>query len=319
MPQTIFNERGLALVAVPWPWAIALKLARYANQDSTDCAAVLRLGVAQRGVRWTLVGLEEWITKRCWPMGYAGYQPQQMEQLRQRMQDTLNRAFPPGSHDVSVTKEGGESESKELNQHDKQSDTSQYQTELGTHSATPEIQDIEKQLREKERHLQIREAEVQDVEEALRVKERHLQIREADVQKMLHAVNERRQAMDVQEDNLRQRLAAMKWEENPRPREATLTQQMTITREPNGATPESDLLSLSSFSTIRNSPRIRRNVDISPESSARLKQDSGYRDSDVVSLASTTRGGPSKYTNIDFFSGKSHARLKEDSEYYSNE
>ena len=92
VPQTIFNERGLALVAVPWPWANALKLVRYAKQDPIDCAAVLRLGVAQRGIRWTLAGLEQWIMERCWPVGYTGYQPPQKQQFRQRIQDALNRA-----------------------------------------------------------------------------------------------------------------------------------------------------------------------------------------------------------------------------------
>jgi hypothetical protein len=102
VPQTIFNERGLALVAVPWPWAIALKLVRYTKQDPIDCAALFRLGVAQRGMRWTLAGVERWITERCWPMGYAGYQPSQKQQLRQRIQDALDRAFPPRSHDMPV-------------------------------------------------------------------------------------------------------------------------------------------------------------------------------------------------------------------------
>ena len=191
-------------------------------------------------------------------------------------------------------------------QQDKQSDTSRHQTEP-TNRASPEIQDVVKQLREKERHLQIREAEVQDVEKVLRVKERDLRIREAEVQKMLQAENERREAMGFQEDNVRQRLAAMKWEENPRPREAPLTQQMAITRQPNSTARESDLLSLSSILTIRNSPHVR-NVDLSPESSAGLKRDSWDHGSELASLASTTSS-----------SSKSCAGLKEDSEYYSNE
>jgi hypothetical protein len=101
VPQTIFNERGLALVAVPWPWAMALKLVRYAKQDPVDCAAVLRLGFAQRGIRWTLAGLEQWIMERCWPMGYSGYQAPQRAQLRQRIQDALTRAFPEGTSSSS--------------------------------------------------------------------------------------------------------------------------------------------------------------------------------------------------------------------------
>lgn len=111
VPQTIFNERGLALVAVPWPWAMALKLVRYAKQDPVDCAAVLRLGFAQRGIRWTLAGLEQWIMERCWPMGYSGYQPPQRAQLRQRIQDALVRAFPEGTQTSSTAPAPGSSAS----------------------------------------------------------------------------------------------------------------------------------------------------------------------------------------------------------------
>jgi hypothetical protein len=96
IPQTIFNERGLRLVAVPWPWAIALKLVRYEKQDPADCAAVLRLGFEQRGIFWTIPVMEQWITERCWPMRYSEYQPPQREQLRQRIKDALRRAFPRG-------------------------------------------------------------------------------------------------------------------------------------------------------------------------------------------------------------------------------
>jgi len=38
-----------------------------------DCAAVQRLGVVQRGTRWTLAGLEQWIMERSPPMGYTGF------------------------------------------------------------------------------------------------------------------------------------------------------------------------------------------------------------------------------------------------------
>jgi hypothetical protein len=93
VPQTIFNERGLALVAVPWPWAMALKLVRYAKKDPEDCAAILRLGSSQRGFRWTVPGLERWISERCWPMQYSSYQPQQKAQLRERLQDAITRAY----------------------------------------------------------------------------------------------------------------------------------------------------------------------------------------------------------------------------------
>ena len=79
---------------MPWPWALALKLVRYAKKDPEDCAAILRLGYSQRGIRWTVDGLEKWISDRCWPMQYANYQPAQKAQLRERLQDALNRAFP---------------------------------------------------------------------------------------------------------------------------------------------------------------------------------------------------------------------------------
>jgi len=91
---TVFSERGLALVAVPWPWAVALKLVRYAKKDPEDCAAVLRLGAFQRGFRWTVDVLEHWLSERCWPMRYSLYSPQRKAQLRERLKDALARAFP---------------------------------------------------------------------------------------------------------------------------------------------------------------------------------------------------------------------------------
>jgi hypothetical protein len=102
-PQTIFDSQGLALVAVPWPWAMALKLIRYEKQDPADCAAVLRLGVAQHGIRWTCEGIEQWITEFCWPMRYDDYTAQKRQQLRERIQDALDRAFPPESLGKGVT------------------------------------------------------------------------------------------------------------------------------------------------------------------------------------------------------------------------
>jgi hypothetical protein len=186
-----------------------------------------------------------------------------------------------------------------------------------------DVQDVQKVLRVKERDLQIRGAEVQDGEKVLRAKERDLRIREAEVQKMLQAVNERRGAMDLQEDDdLRRRSTSVKErEENLRLREAALTQQMTIAWQPNGAARESDLFSLSSISTIRNTPHIRSNFDPSPGpgSNAMLKRDSWYHGNESVSSASTARDGPSENTNIGLSSSKSHARLKKDSEYYGNE
>jgi len=215
----------------------------------------------------------------------------------------------------SSTKEGGESEAKKLNQHDIQSDTSQHHAQTEQPQRYRTLKNSYGRRRETSRFGEQRSKTSRKCYRRRRETSKFAK----QIQKMLQAVNERREAMDLQEGNPRQRLAAVEWEENPRPREAARTQQMATTRQPNSAAREADILSLSSFSTIRNSPRIRGNVDISPESSARSKQDSRYHDSDVVSLASTSRSSSSKHTNIDFSSSKSHARLKEDSEYYGNE
>jgi hypothetical protein len=71
---------------------MALKLVRYEKQDPVDCAAIIRLGAAQRGIRWTREGLEQWVMERCWPMRYTDYPPPKRQQLRERIQDALNRA-----------------------------------------------------------------------------------------------------------------------------------------------------------------------------------------------------------------------------------
>ena len=65
---------------------------------------LLHSGLVQRGIRWTLPGLEQWIMERCWPMGYTDYQAQQKQQLRQHIQDPLNRAFPPVSQGMPVSR-----------------------------------------------------------------------------------------------------------------------------------------------------------------------------------------------------------------------
>ena len=66
----IFNQCGLALVAVPWLWVVTLKLMYYTKQDLVDCAVVPHLGVMQHGIHWTLAGLEWWIMECCLLMGY---------------------------------------------------------------------------------------------------------------------------------------------------------------------------------------------------------------------------------------------------------
>ena len=112
--------------------------------------------------------------------------------------------------------------------------------------------------------------ETRDIEEQLREKERYLQIREVEIQKLLQAVDERREAMNLEEDNLQQRLASMgEQEKSLRLWEAGLTRSMTIERQRNGVDREADLDSL--VSTIANSPRIRLNVGFSHKSSVGLK------------------------------------------------
>ena len=119
----------------------------------------------------------------------------------------------------------------------------------------------------------------QNVEEQLREKERYLQIREAEIQTMFQAVDERRQAMNLEEDSLQRRLdAAREQEEKLCLREAALTRQMmAIEAERNRAARDSDLVSLAS--SIRNSTH--DNVGVSPKSNARFKEESEYHGNEV--------------------------------------
>jgi hypothetical protein len=51
----------------------------YAKQCPIDYVVVPRLDVAQRGIRWIIARLEQWITERYWPMEYTGFLPPQMQ------------------------------------------------------------------------------------------------------------------------------------------------------------------------------------------------------------------------------------------------
>jgi len=138
--------------------------------------------------------------------------------------------------------------------HDRQPHLSRHQAEPLTNGAKAETRDIEEQLREKERYLQIREAEIQ---------------------KALRAVDERREAIILEEDSLRERLGAMgEQEENLRLREAALTQSMAIEGQRNGVDREADSVSLAS--TMANTPRVRANVCFSSKSIAELKDPGNY-------------------------------------------
>ena len=117
------------------------------------------------------------------------------------------------------------------------------------------------------------QAEIRNVEEQLREKERYLQIREAEIQKMLQAVDERREAVNPEEGSLQQRLAAVReQEEKLRLREAALTQRMPNERQRNRPARDSDRISLAS--TIRNSKH--DNMDFFFKNNASLKEESEY-------------------------------------------
>lgn len=96
--MTVFHAPGLRLIAVPWMWAIALKLVRYEKNDPTDVAAILRMGLRrypQHTSVWTHPQiLEQTLVAHCHPM-YQGYRADVMHIMRQRMADACQRASRP--------------------------------------------------------------------------------------------------------------------------------------------------------------------------------------------------------------------------------
>ena len=91
--EVLFNQRGLALVAVPWYWGVALKVARYSKNDPDDCAAILHLARLQRGMHrpWAVADLERWLFTRCWPMQFDKYPWDRRVQLQAIMLDVIRR------------------------------------------------------------------------------------------------------------------------------------------------------------------------------------------------------------------------------------
>ncbi|KAF8551156.1 hypothetical protein OG21DRAFT_1513126 [Imleria badia] len=85
----IYSSPGLVLVSVTMFWGVALKLVRYKKEDPTDIVAMLRHGTKLNGVQWTPQIMENWIKTLCWPMGYDSYQPQRIDELRDRIQDAV--------------------------------------------------------------------------------------------------------------------------------------------------------------------------------------------------------------------------------------
>jgi hypothetical protein len=92
-PEILFSKRGLALVAVPWYWGVALKVARYSKNDPDDCAALLRHARLQRGMhsRWAVADLEWWLFTRCWPMQFDKYPWDRRVQLQAILLDMIRR------------------------------------------------------------------------------------------------------------------------------------------------------------------------------------------------------------------------------------
>lgn len=87
--NTIYSSQGLILISVTMFWGVALKLVRYQKEDPKDIVAMLRHGTRLNGVQWTPHVMENWIKTLCWPMGYNSYQPQRIDELRDRIQDAV--------------------------------------------------------------------------------------------------------------------------------------------------------------------------------------------------------------------------------------
>jgi hypothetical protein len=88
--EMFFSQRGLALVAVPWYWGVALKVARYSKDDPDDCAAILHFARLQRGMH-PVADLERWLFTRCWPMQFDKYPRDRRVQLQAILLDIIHR------------------------------------------------------------------------------------------------------------------------------------------------------------------------------------------------------------------------------------
>jgi hypothetical protein len=91
--EILFNQRGLALVAVPWYWGVALKAARYSKNDPDDCAAILHFARLQHGMprQWAVTDLEWWLLTQCSPMKFEKYPWDRRVRLRAILQDMVRR------------------------------------------------------------------------------------------------------------------------------------------------------------------------------------------------------------------------------------
>ncbi|KAF8129882.1 hypothetical protein EV363DRAFT_1336935 [Boletus edulis] len=101
--NTVYSSPGLVLISVTMFWGVALKLVRYKKEDPVDIVAMLRHGTKLNGVQWTPQIMENWIKALCWPMGYDNYQPQRIDELRDRVQDAV-RLLQNSSDDFTSRK-----------------------------------------------------------------------------------------------------------------------------------------------------------------------------------------------------------------------
>jgi hypothetical protein len=95
--MTVFSAPGLRLIAVPWLWAIALKLVRYQKRDPSDIAAILRMAkVHLPHVQLTAQFLQTALVRYCQPM-YQPYMhmPTHMQTWAARIDDALRLAALP--------------------------------------------------------------------------------------------------------------------------------------------------------------------------------------------------------------------------------
>ncbi|EIN06519.1 hypothetical protein PUNSTDRAFT_136375 [Punctularia strigosozonata HHB-11173 SS5] len=95
--MTVFAAPGLRLIAVPWLWAIALKLVRYQKNDPADIAAILRMAkVRLPHLQVTPQLLQSYLLRYCQPM-YQPYMhmPSHMQAWAARIEDALGRAARP--------------------------------------------------------------------------------------------------------------------------------------------------------------------------------------------------------------------------------
>ena len=104
--NTVYTSPGLDLISVTMFWGVALKLVRYEKEDPRDIVAMLRHGTKLNGVQWTPQIMENWIKTLCWPMGYDSYQPQRLDELRDRIQDAV-RLLQNASDDFTSGKSCG--------------------------------------------------------------------------------------------------------------------------------------------------------------------------------------------------------------------